>query len=165
MTSPKRRAQSLAAVQPRSPPRGWRALRDSWALRSATLNAFGSALDYSVALSLVSVMGVATPLGTAAGVMTGATFNFFANRRFAFGDASCAPVGRQALRFVTAIGTLMVIHALAVWMLRDRLGVPFVPAKMAADVVLLGATQPFVLRYFVFTRPPAPAVPALAQRA
>lgn len=139
-----------------------RFLRDGWAVRCLAVNATGSLLDYALALLLVTRLEVMTPVGTAAGVLLGATFNFVANRRFAFRDAD-GPWQRQATRFAFAIGGLMLIHASAVWVLRDHLGVDFIPAKMMADVVILGASQPFVLRHLVFaprrTLAPIPARP------
>lgn len=129
-----------------------RRLTDSWVFKSLAINAVGALLDYAVALTLVTGLAVMTPLATAAGVCTGACFNFLMNRSVAFRDGTPSAMSRQALRFIGAMGTLMVIHSMAVWFLRDGMGVPFIPAKLACDVVLLGATQPFVLRYFVFPR-------------
>ncbi len=127
-------------------------LTSTWALRSLAINAFGSALDYSTVLLLVVALGLPTAFGTVTGLVLGAVWNFSLNRSVVFADRVKRHLAHEAVRFAGALSILIAAHAVAVWFLRDRLGVPLVLAKMAADFVLLGTTQPFLLRYFVFPR-------------
>ncbi|HEU4405427.1 MAG TPA: GtrA family protein [Polyangiaceae bacterium] len=127
-------------------------LANTWAFRSVTVNAFGSALDYATVLLLVAVLGLPTPVGTVTGLALGGAWNFLLNRNVVFADRAKRHFAHEALCFAGALAVLSAGHAVAVWFLRERLGVPLVLAKMAADFTLLGTTQPFVLRYFVFPR-------------
>lgn len=125
---------------------------NTWAFRSVAINAFGSALDYATVLLLVSALGLPTAVGTATGLALGGAWNFSLNRNVVFADRVKRHVAREALCFAGALSVLIAAHAVAVWFLRDRLGVPLLIAKMVADFTLLGTTQPFLLRYFVFPR-------------
>jgi hypothetical protein len=51
----------------------------------------------------------------------------------------------------------MVLHAVTVAGLRDGLGAPLLVAKVLADLTLLGAALPVLLRRFVFPPRLAPA--------
>lgn len=123
-----------------------------WAFRSLAINTIGSAIDYATVLLLVSALGLPTPVGTVTGLALGGTWNFLLNRNVVFADRVQRHFAHEAVRFGGALAILSAGHAVAVWFLRERLGVPLVLAKMVADFTLLGTTQPFVLRYFVFPR-------------
>jgi putative flippase GtrA len=92
------------------------------------------------------------------GVVVGGTFAFFANRYFAFRDRQPG-LAKPAVRFVLATLVAIAVHAWMVGLLADRMGVPVVLAKLAADVAVFSVGQLLVLRYIVFPRaePPAPA--------
>ncbi len=120
----------------------------SWAFKSLGLNALGSVVDYTVLMVTAGLM-LPTPLCTMLGVSAGATFSFLMNRRYAF-RASKAALGPQLVRYGAAMGTLMMIHAAVVWTLKARFAIPLLPAKMFADLTVLAASQPFVLKRFVF---------------
>lgn len=124
-------------------------------LKSVAINSLGSGLDYLIVLSLVTGLGVATPIGTISGVMAGASFNFYMNRRLAFTTACSEAVSGQVIRFITSTLVLAVLHAIIIWTLRDRLGFPLVPVKMVADFSLFATTQPFLFKYYVFADPAA----------
>lgn len=127
-------------------------LASSWAVRSLAINASGSAIDYATVALLVVALGLPTPVGTVTGLALGAAWNFTLNRNVAFADRKPRLLIYEAARYVGALSVLMTAHAFVVWYLRDRLGVPLFAAKIPADMVLLGATQPFILRHFVFPR-------------
>lgn len=126
------------------------------------INAVGSALDYATVLLLVSALGLPTVVGTASGLVLGGAWNFLLNRNVVFADRIQRHVAHEAVRFAGALSVLIVAHAAAVWFLRDRLGVPLLLAKMIADFTLLGTTQPFLLRYFVFPRAGSRALSGLS---
>lgn len=118
-------------------------------MRSLLASSAGTALDYALLTTMSYALGVRTVLATALATTSGATLNFFLNRRYAFGPQR-TPVGAQAVRFVLAIGLLLAVHALTVAFLRDRLGVPLLVAKVCCDLVFLVAGQLILLRTVVF---------------
>ena len=132
-----------------------------WAFKCLAINGCGSAIDYSVLLLLGAALALPTPVATMSGLALGASFNFIMNRRYVFPD-SPVPLAAQALRYGSAMLGLMTIHAVVVWFLRERVGIPLVPAKLLGDVGVLGLSQPFILRKFVFPRTPRPAPVVLA---
>lgn len=85
------------------------------------------------------------------GTLVGATWTYFANRAYAFTDGD-QRLQRSALRFVLTTLALSAAHGQAVVLLRDRWGMPYVPAKIIADVVVLTFTQLVLYRFFVFPR-------------
>jgi putative flippase GtrA len=136
----------------------------SWLVKSLASSAVGSALDYLLLFIAAKGMGLPTPLAAAIGLSAGATFNFFGNRHFVFRAASGDLVS-QALRYALMVAGLMAVHACAMWLLRDELGVPLFIAKVAADLGVLAGTQPFLLRYFVFAAPRRAPALELSRRA
>ena len=140
-------------VAPR--PRGFKALAlwawSSWATRSLAMGSLATVVDLSfgaVLLLLHSPTRAAAMVGTCAG----AAFTFFSNRYFAFREHN-PKLASPALRFVLVAGASSVVHGQLVVMLRDWWGVPYVPAKIAADLVVFTFAQLLLLRYVVFPRP------------
>ncbi len=154
-------------VEPGVPPtsafsRLGRSLWHSWVTRSLAAGGVATALDILTLLACVKLARLPTPVGAGLGVMVGAVWAFWANRRFAFKDSQGA-LGPQALRYSVATGVAMLVHAALVGWLADHVGVPVVLAKLAADVAVFTVGQLLLLRYLVFprsTRPAPPATPA-----
>lgn len=136
-----------------------RSLWRSWVTRSLAVGGVATVLDILTLLACVELARLSTPVGAGLGVMVGAAWAFWANRRFAFTDSQGA-LGPQALRYGAATGGAMLVHAALVGWLADHGGVPVVPAKLAADVAVFTVGQPLLLRYLVFPRSAPPAAPA-----
>ncbi len=132
----------------------------AWVVKSLGINAVGSGIDYALVFFLLKGLELPTPLGIAAGLLAGATFNFLMNRRFAFAESQ-GPLGSQALRYALGTGSLMLIHASAVTYLRDGMDVPLFYAKILCDVSILSGGSLLVMRYLVFRGKGKPG-PALA---
>jgi len=115
------------------------------------VGAMATALDVMVLLFCVQRLRWSNPAGAMAGVAVGAAFAFFANRHFAFRDHHPQLVP-QAAKFIAATAMAMVVHALFVWCLADKLGIPVVIAKLIADVAVFSVGQLLVLRYLVFPK-------------
>lgn len=115
------------------------------------MGAMATALDVMVLLFCVERLRWSNPAGAMAGVAVGAAFAFFANRHFAFRDHHPQLVP-QAAKFIAATAMAMVVHALFVWCLADKLGIPVVIAKLIADVAVFSVGQLLVLRYLVFPK-------------
>lgn len=132
----------------------------SWATRSLAVGGVATALDVLTLLACVKLARLPTPLAAMCGVVVGAVWAFFANRRFAFQD-SAGRLGPQALRYGVATGVAMLVHAALVGWLADRVGVPVVLAKLGADVAVFTVGQLLLLRYVVFPKgaPAAAATP------
>lgn len=127
--------------------------------RSLAVGAAAVALDLTLGLGLITFFAASSRVAAMAGTGLGSVFSYFANRSFAFKDSD-AKLRQSALRFALTTVALSVAHGQAVVVLRDRFGVPYVPAKVAADLIVITFTQLVLLRFVVFPRArQAPAVP------
>jgi putative flippase GtrA len=123
----------------------------SWATRSLAVGAVATLIDICVLLVGTSVLGLMTPVAAGLGVLVGSTVTFFLNKYFAFREhhPNLAP---QALKFAIATGLAMLVHASLVGLLKDRVGIPVVLAKLAADLLVFSVGQLLLLRYVVFPK-------------
>ncbi len=141
--------------------KGWLAWAwRGWATRSLAMGSLATVVDLSfgaVLLMLNSPTREAAMVGTTAG----AVFTFFSNRYFAFKEHD-PKLASPALRFAVVAFLSSVVHGQLVVMLRDWWGVPYVPAKIGADLVVFTFGQLILLRYVVFPR--ARAVAAVPGR-
>lgn len=122
----------------------------SWATKSLAMGSLATVVDLSfgaVLLWLHSPTRVAAMVGTTAG----GVFTFFANRYFAFKEKN-PKLASPALKFVIVAGLSTIVHGQLVVMLRDWWGVPYVPAKIGADLVVFTFGQLVLLRYVVFPK-------------
>ncbi|QRK09867.1 hypothetical protein JQX13_07090 [Archangium violaceum] len=103
-----------------------RHLGRSWATRSLAVGGVATVLDILTLLACVKLAGLPTPVG--------------------------AGLGPQVLRYGAATGSAMLVHAVLVGWLADRVGVLVVLAKLAADVAVFTVGQLRLLRYVVFPR-------------
>lgn len=129
----------------------WRRLWGSWATRSLAVGALATVIDVLVGAGMLHALGARTRLSAMVGVAVGAAFTFVANRYLAFREHD-PKLAKPALRFALATAVAMLFHGQLVVLLRDQLGVPFVFAKVAADVAVFSVGQLLVLRYVVFPK-------------
>ena len=134
--TPKSRLQRLA---------GW------WAARSLAIGAAATFVDVTIGTLLVWVVHLPTRPSAMIALGVGTTLNFIAHRYFAFGEKN-AKVADPAVRWIAMTLVQTLVHGQLVVMLRDWWGVPFVPAKMAADLVVFSAAQLLLVRYVVFPK-------------
>ncbi|MBI3180641.1 MAG: GtrA family protein [Myxococcales bacterium] len=120
-------------------------------------------LDLAVGLVCLHVAGLGTRWGAMAGVAVGAAFTFFANRYFAFREHN-PNLAKPALKFLLTTALAMLAHGQLVVFMRDGLGVPFLLAKLAADLCVFTFGQLLLLRFVVFPRPVESGLPALAEQ-
>ncbi len=137
----------------------------SWATKSLIVGAAATAIDLVVGVGLLVFLeahadfsppllgffGTPTRLAAMMGTVVGSTFNFFANRYFSFAEPN-PQLAAPALRFALVTLLSILAHAQVVVFLRDGWAVPYVLAKIIADLCVFTAAQPFVLRYVVFPR-------------
>ena len=128
---------------------------DSWATRSLAMGAIATTLDVLTLLVAVKLLRWPNPAGAMAGVVVGGTFAFIANRKVAFAGAR-GTLGAQLGKFVLSTGAAMLVHAALIHALADRLHLPVLAAKLAADVAVFSVGQLLVLRYVVFPRERTP---------
>lgn len=121
-----------------------------WAARSLAIGALSVSLDLSLG-GLVLWLGGPTRAAAMAGTALGSTFTYFANRYFAFRDSQ-EPVSKSGLKFIAMQATMSVIHGQVVVWFRDGLGLPYVPAKMAADLLVVTFPQLLIMRHVVFPK-------------
>jgi len=124
-----------------------------WAARSLLVGACSTALDLGTG-GLVLWLGGPTRAAAMAGTAVGSTFSYFANRHIAFKDHQ-APVASSGLKFLVMQVVLSTIHGQAVVWLRDGFGIPYVIAKMMADLMVVTFPQLYIMRRFIFPRKPA----------
>lgn len=127
------------------------------------MGAVAVALDLTLGLTLLTFFGASARVAAMAGTGLGGAFTFFANRYFAFDDTDQA-LYASAWRYVLMTVSLSVAHGQAVVMLRDHLGVPYVPAKIAADLLVITFTQLVLLRFFVFPKAAAQSSGGTSQK-
>ncbi len=120
-----------------------------WAPKSLLIGAMASGLDLAIGTFCAVVLVLPTRVCTAAGLVVGATINFLAQRRFAFQDRDTR-LAQSTVRWLIVTAGQILLHGQLVTILRDRLGVPYVPAKMAGDVVVFTVLQLLLLRYVIF---------------
>lgn len=123
----------------------------SWATRSLAIGGIAALIDIAIGLACLHLLGQSTRVGAMAGVAVGSTFVFFANRHFAFKENN-PKLAKPALKFLLATVLAMVVHGQLVVLMRDHAGIPFVVAKLIADVAVFSVGQVLVLRYLVFPR-------------
>lgn len=123
---------------------------DHWATRSLAVGALATAIDICFGTSLLLV-GLPTRWAAMSGVVLGGAFTFLANRYFAFREHN-PKLASPAVRFIVVTGLASIVHGQVVVWLRDVLGVPFVIAKMAADLAIFTFGQLLLFRYVVFPK-------------
>jgi putative flippase GtrA len=129
----------------------WKKLTGWWATRSLAIGAGATVIDVTIGTLLVSVAHLATRPSAMLALGVGTTLNFLAHRYFAFREHN-PKLASPAMRWLIMTVVQTLVHGQLVVMLRDWWGVPFVPAKMAADVVVFTAAQLLLVRYVVFPK-------------
>lgn len=125
-----------------------------WAARSLAIGAVSTTLDLATG-GLVLWLGGPTRAAAMLGNAVGTTWTYFANRHLAFKDHQ-APLVGSAWKFALMQLGLGVIHGQVVVWLRDGAGLPYVLAKMTADLLVVTFPQLWLMRYVVFPRKPSP---------
>ncbi len=133
----------------------WERLTGFWALRTLAVGALASGADLTVLITLVQFAHFDPVPAAVCGVATGATINFFVNKRFSFRDEG--DTRREAVRFALSTGAATGVHAGVVYLLADRWHVSYVLAKLCADVLVFFFGNLAVLRLVVFPPPRRPA--------
>ena len=146
---------SSVAPMPTSTRTFFRKAWNSWATRSLAVGAVATAIDIAVGLGCLQLLRFSTGAAAMSGVAVGATFTFLANRFFAFKDHD-PKQGSPALKFILITAVSMLVHREFVVLLRDHFHVPFVLAKMIADVGVFSVGQLLLLRYLVFPKAKSP---------
>ncbi len=126
--------------------------KNLWVTRSLAVGAVSTALDLALGGTLLW-FGAPTRVAAMSGTLFGSLFSYFANRDFAFRDRD--PTQSSFWRFALITGTASAIHAQFVVWFRTY-GLPYVAAKMAADVIVYSVGQLLLLRYVVFPKKLAP---------
>ena len=112
------------------------------------MGAVSTVLDLSVG-GLLLWLGAPTRVAAMAGTLVGAGLSYFLNRAVAFRDDG--PKRRSLPRFAVVTIVASAIHGQFVVWFRG-LGLPYIAAKMAADVIVYSVGQLLLLRYVVFPR-------------
>ena len=121
-----------------------------WGSRTLMIGAVSTTLDLCTG-GLVLWLGGPTRAAAMAGTTVGSTFSYFANRYFAFQDHE-EPVARSGLKYLLMQATLGILHGQVTVLLRDDAGIPYVAAKMMADVMVVTWPQLLLMRYFIFPK-------------
>lgn len=119
-----------------------------WAARSLMIGVVSTTLDLTTG-SLILWLGGHTRIAAMSGTTVGSTFTYFANRHFAFKDHK-EPVAKSGLKFFLMQAVLGIVHGQVTVWLRDGLGIPYVIAKMCADLLVVTFPQLWLMRNFIF---------------
>jgi putative flippase GtrA len=122
----------------------------SWVTKSLAVGAAAVALDLVIGTGLIVFFEASPRVAAMSGTVVGGIFTFFANRHFAFSDTGSS-MPQSAWRYGLTTLMLSLAHGQVVVMLQAH-QVPFVPAKVAADLLVITFTQLVLLRFFVFPR-------------
>jgi putative flippase GtrA len=128
-----------------------------WATRSLAMGSLATVVDLTFG-GVLLFFNAPTREAAMVGTTMGAVFTFFSNRYFAFREHD-PKLASPAFRFAVVAFLSSVVHGQLVVMLRDWWGVPYVPAKIAADLVVFSFGQLLLLRYVVFPRTRATVEP------
>jgi putative flippase GtrA len=140
-----------------------------WAFRSWAVGAVAMALDVSLVLTGVELLGLPRVPCVVAGVTAGGTVGFLLNRRFAFRNQS-RQVGSQAAKYAALVVTEVALHTGMVTVLVHHVGLHYLASKFSADFVVFTGIHLLAMRYLIFgpptlepvrTEPYPPAPPTL----
>lgn len=111
-----------------------------------------TAIDFSVMVALVQLLGAPAALAAVAGAGVGAVVNFRLGRSWIF-DARHEPVAGQALRYGVVSGASAALNGGGELLVHDVAGVHYVVARcLVAALVSLAWNLP-MQRHFVFGAP------------
>ena len=127
-----------------------------WAAKSLLIGALAGGLDVAIGSFCAVVLDLPTRVCTTAGLIVGVTINFLAQRKFAFQDRDTR-LAQSTVRWLIVTALQILLHGQLVTIFRDRLGVPYVPAKMLGDVLVFTVLQLLLLRYVIFPERKEPA--------
>lgn len=108
-----------------------------------------TAVDYSMMIVMVSVVGLTAVEGTVIGAACGATANFTMGRYFTFRASHGRPEG-QALRYILVSAASLGWNALGEHLLAVVLGLHYVIARLITGTLVSFAWNYPLQRYFVF---------------
>lgn len=121
-------------------------VKNLWVTRSLVVGAVSTVLDLGLG-GLLLWLGAPTRWAAMAGTLAGSVFSYFAQRAFAFRDQE--PMRRTLPRYALVAVTASTVHGqVVVWL--SGWGLPYVAAKLTADVLVYSVGQMLLLRYVVF---------------
>ena len=126
-------------------------INSSWALKSLLIGLCCGVVDTTIGTSLVYFLDVPTRIAAMSALTVGTTLNFLAQRYFAFKEKD-AKVAGPAMRWIIMTLCQTFLHGQIVVMMRDWWGVPYVPAKLTADLLVFTGLQLLLVRYVVFPK-------------
>lgn len=129
-----------------------RRISQSWITRTLAVGAVSVSIDVSLGL-LVLWLGGPTRAAAMVGSTTGSIFTYFANRHFAFRDSK-VPLARSGIKFAVMTLITNTLHGQVVVWYRELWGMPYVVAKLAADLTVVTIPQLLLLRHVVFPKAP-----------
>ncbi len=122
----------------------------SWVARGLGTGAVASIIDHVLGLTLAA-LGVPTRFAAMGGKTAGAIFSYFAHRRFTFRDHDQSVVSSGAKYVFFAIVIGLAHGQVTVW-LRDGLGLPYLVAALAADLLVVTPSWLVALRFVIFPK-------------
>ena len=121
-----------------------------WIRHHATAIA-ATAVDYSLMVGCVELLGLRPVPATAIGAFGGAVTNFSLNRRYTY-RAVGARVGSQAWRYALVSAASLGLNTLGEYLLHQVLGIQYLLARVVTSVVVSNGWNFPLQRYFVFSK-------------
>ncbi|MFJ2986883.1 GtrA family protein [Collimonas sp. NPDC087041] len=101
----------------------------------AVVGATGTLIHYAILLSLVELLGRSAMVGTIAGSIAGAIWNFFLNHRLTF--KSKQQFHQTAPRFFLIAAVSLALNAGLMYLLVERMHVNYLIAQLAVTIFIL----------------------------
>jgi putative flippase GtrA len=94
-----------------------------------------TATQYAVLVGMVRILGANPVFASSCGYVISALLNYYLNHRLTFRSAQSH--GRALPRFAVIAGVGLMINSTIVWVLSERLSIPYLAAQIIATAVVL----------------------------
>lgn len=118
-------------------------------LRHQAGSVVATLVDFTVMITLVSIVGAAPAVGTAAGAATGGIVNFILGRRWIFHATEYHPAPQAGRYAMVSLGGL-VLNTCGVHVLASAMQYPYVAARLAVSFTVSVLWNFPLQRSFVF---------------
>ena len=110
-------------------------------------------VDFAVMIAAVEFAHVGPAAGTALGALVGAAANFSLGRRWIF-DSTAERMFPQAVRYAVVSGTSLALNSIGEYAAAERIGVPYIAARLCVSLVVSLLWNFPMQRHVVFAAQP-----------
>jgi putative flippase GtrA len=118
-------------------------------LKAQASSLVSTAVDFTVAILLVEVVGLWYMPATITGTISGGITNFLLGRQWVFGNGQ-QPVPRQAIRYMVVWTGSMLLNAGGVYLITHYTGTSYIISKVIASVIVGFSFNYLLQKKYVF---------------